>query len=284
MTKPVVTIFNSPELNELGTNLIELYKGFHGDLQQAKKYLNSAIVRRFNSGKLLSDNYERIITECDTQRAFGEKLGLTESMISNDRRAYEALKERGADTAEKMLELLREKNIEAKIFSWERLPKLLNDPDAFREPDRRAKDEKRLEEIEQEAGQIRQRNESASNNNIAKLASETMKEVGELKDHLKKLDPFSYEWRNRKYIDWAKSLGWDFINDEPAENLEFHHTDHKGGSGGEGTKLPDIFGLPTTIKTHKAIEQGAYKPTSTQLASGLIKLHSLFIMTHWNND
>lgn len=279
---PVVTIFQNPKLNELGASLIEQYKGFHGDLNEAKKYLNSAIVRRFTSGKLLSTHHEEILEECGSQRAFGEKIGVTESMLSNDKRAFEALAEQGADTPEKMLNLLKNKGIEAKIFSWERLPKLLNDPDAYREPDRRAKDEKRLEDLEQEAKEIRQRNESANNNHIAKLASDSLKEIGELKDHLKKLDPFSYEWKNRAYIDWAKSLGWDFINDEPAENLEFHHTDMRGGSGKDGTKLPDVFGLPTTISCHKAIEEGKYKPSSTQLASGLIKLMSLFILTHWN--
>lgn len=284
MTEVQVTTFKDQVLNDVGYQLIENYKGYNANRQLAKEYLGKAIVRRYESGKLLSVNHGRIMDECGSQRAFGESIGVTESMLSNDKRAYEALEAEGITDAKQMLEHLKSKNIQSNVYEWERLPKLLNDPDAYREPDRRAKDEKRLEDIYSEAGEIKQRNESASNNNIAKLASDTMKEVGELKDHLKKLDPFSYEWRNRKYIDWAKSLGWDFINDEPAENLEFHHTDMQGGSGGEGTKLPDIFGLPTTIKTHKAIEQGAYKPTSTQLASGLIKLHSLFIMTHWNNE
>ncbi|HSH24900.1 MAG TPA: hypothetical protein VLA13_05105 [Massilibacterium sp.] len=280
-TTAIVTIFESPTLNEVGASLITNYKGFHENQQLAKEYLNKAICRRFMSGKLLSTYHDEIMEECGSQRAFGEKIGLSESIISNDRRAYEALAERGADTPEKMLKLLQEKRIKSNIYEWERLPKFLNEPDAYREPDRRKKDEKRLEDLEKEVTEIRQRNESANNNHIATLASDSIKEIGELKDHLSKLDPFSYQWKNRQFIDWAKSLGWDFINDEPCENLEFHHTDMQGGSGGVGKKLPDVFGLPTSIKTHYAIEQGAYKPRPEQLASGLIKLHALFIMNHW---
>jgi hypothetical protein len=278
----VVIAFQNPLLNQIGGELIENYKTFHGHQSEAKQLLKKAIVRRFLSGKIISTHIDQILEECGSQRAFGEKIGITDAMLSNDKRAYEALASRGVETPEDMLAHLEEKQIKANIYEWERLPKFLEQPDLYRDPDRRARDEKRLEELEQETAQIRQRNESAFNNNIAKLASDSLKQIEETKQHLKKMDPFAYKWTNRKYINWAKGLGWDFINDEPAENLEFHHTDMHGASGVSGAKLPDVFGLPTSIRTHQLIEEGKYQPKPIQIASGLIKLMSLFIMNHYD--
>lgn len=277
-----LTTFSNPTLNRLGEELIINYKGFHSEQNIAKEHLGKAIVRRFLSGKLLFEYHDLIIEEMGSQRKFGEHIGVSESMLSNDKRAYEALLERGVDTPEKMFELLNKKGLKAGIYEWERLPSLLVDPDAFK--DRRAYAEKRLEKLATEVEDIIKSAESANNNHIAELARDTMSRIGETKEHLDKMDPLSYQWESLKYRNWAKSLGWDFIKDEPAENLEFHHTDMMGGSGGSGKKLPDVFGLPVSLPTHRAIESGAYRPTPIQIASGLIKLLTLFIITHWNKD
>lgn len=285
MTKSnaVVIAFKNPLLNDIGGQLIEAYQSFHGHQSEAKKLLKKAIVRRFLAGQIVSTHIDQILEECGTQRAFGEKIGITDAMLSNDKRAYEALAERGITDPESMLVYLAEKQIKSGVYEWERLPKMLNEPESYREPDRRKSDERRLEEMHQESQDIRQRNESSSNNHIAKLASDSIKEIGEIKDHIKKLDPMSYEWSSIQYRNWAKGLGWDFIMDEPAENLEFHHTDAKGASGGLGKKLPDVFGLPVSLNVHRQIEEGKYEPRPMQIASGLIKLMALFILNHYKS-
>lgn len=109
MSNAVVIAFQNPLLNDIGATLIEQYKGFHGDQNEAKKYLRSSIVKRFLSGKIISENIDAILEESGSQRAFGEKLGLTESVISNDKRAYEALAERGVTEPDQMLAYLAEK-------------------------------------------------------------------------------------------------------------------------------------------------------------------------------
>src|SRR5690625_4287426 len=124
-----------------------------------------------------------------SQRKFGEHIGVSESMLSNDKRAYEALLERGVDTPEKMFEVLSKKGLKAGIYEWERLPSLLVDPDAFK--DRRPYAEKRLAKLATEVEDIIKSAESANNNHIAQQASGTRFRNGVTKGHLYNTDPLS---------------------------------------------------------------------------------------------
>lgn len=213
MSNAVVIAFQNPLLNDIGATLIEQYKGFHGDQNEAKKYLRSSIVKRFLSGKIISENIDAILEESGSQRAFGEKLGLTESVISNDKRAYEALAERGVTEPDQMLAYLAEKNISHRVYEWERLPKMLNEPQAYREPDRRKNDEKRLEQLYQEFDEIKSRN--LNDNNITQEAEFIQQEIVEVTKQLLMEDPLNMEWESEHYLDYVRNYGRDILTNEP---------------------------------------------------------------------
>lgn len=279
--KTVITFFENPTLNEIGAEIIDLYRGYQDDVALIKQKMGSAIERRFKVGKFLSENMEAILEECGSQRMFGEKLGYSEATISNDKRAFETLRDQGVTEVDQLVPFLRGKDVPATTYSWERMTKLLNEPQTENQRDQRPRDEKRLEDLSEELRQIRDRNQSGNNNHVAQLADELIEEYQDTKVHLDKMMPETYQWDSPKYRQWARSLGWDFIMDEPCEVTEFHHTDVLGGSGGEGKKLPDVYGLPVSPKLHRQIEEGSYRPTPMQIASGLIKLHSLFILNNF---
>lgn len=283
MNKPVVTYFDSPQLNEVGAQLIENYKSSATHVKKAHEHMSQAVIRRWRSGKLIAENHDKILEECGSQRAFSEKLGITEAMLSNDKRAYLALKDEGANTEQEVLDVFRTKGINDSTRNWEKLPRLLSEPESERQKDNRAKDEKRLQQLYDEVEEIRRRNQNEGGS-ITDKAEEIESYVKDLEQSLNEVDPKQYDWKSRYYLDWVKSLGMDFISMQPAENLDPHHTTHKGSAKGVGQKLPDVFTIPVTRENHNKIERGNLDPSERELADALIRTMALFIITHFKSD
>lgn len=281
--KTLLTTFNDHRLNEIGGDLIDLYRKAADDVQVAHNKLKSAIERRWLAGKCVSENIDIIIDECGSQRAFGERIGITEATISNDKRGYEALKAEGVETLEQLIPFLKQKNIQPNTFSWERMPKLLNEPDAFREKDQRPKDERRLEELYGEIEDIKVRNEGA-NPIVTELAEDTMKYLNDVVNYVSAQDVFKSTWRNRYYLDFVKQIGWDYITGKQAEVLDPHHTLPDGSSRSPKGKVADVFTIPVNRATHTKIEEHTLKPSVEEIQDALIRTMALFITTHMESD
>lgn len=282
MTKPTISYFDNPTLNTVGAELIENYKGSAEHIKNAQTHVNKAIIRRWRSGKLLFDNYDLIIEVCESQRNFSEIIGITESMLSNDLRAYKALLSEGCNTEDDVLQRLYEKGLPTTTKVWERLPKLLNEPESYREPDRREKDEKRLEDLYEELEEIKNRN---LNNNINYTADEIQQEIIEITKETLSQDPLNMEWENEHYLNYIRNYGFDILTKEPLSADEFahpHHVDPYTGNAGGGiaNKLPDCFTIPLKKDNHRDIHDGlvVYRPEDYQRA--LITVLTKYIITH----
>lgn len=282
-SKAIITTFDSDTLNEIGAELIELYKKSKNHLKKAQQHLSSAVERRYLAGKYVAENHEEILEECGSQRKFAEMIGITESMVSNDKRGYLALKEEGAETFEDAQKLMQQKGINGTTKQWEKLPKLLSQPESERQKDNRAKDEKRLQQLYKEAEEIRQRNQT-SGGDIPSKAEEIESYIDDLQKSIKKTDPLSYEWKSQYYRDWVKSLGMDFLTMNPADKVDPHHTTQENWAGNTQEKVPDCFTIPVTRDTHMKIERGNYNPSHKKLSDALIRTLSLFIITHFEEQ
>lgn len=283
--QPVITEFKNNHLNEIGAELISLSKDTNNHLTQAKQHVKSAILNRWNRGRIIAENIEEILDECGTQRKFSERIGLTEAMISNDKRGYLAAKEAGAETEEEFLNLLSQKQIPARTDRWEKLPKLLNDPESrTKTKDQRQKDEKRLEDLHAEIEEIKARNEGA-NPVVAERAEDTLRYSEGVKQHIEAQDIFKSGWRNRDYLDFVKSIGFDYLTMEPCKNPDPHHVLPSGRSQGPHGKVADVFTFPISRPNHDSW-QGKNLTIKEQLevSEALIRTMALFITTNLKSD
>lgn len=278
----VIDFFKSDQLNDVGAKLIDLYRRYTGDMKEAELKLRSAIERRWMAGKFISEYHDKIIEECGTQRAFGEKLGLSEGTISNDKRAYETLKEEGVLELDQLIPFLKSRELSSNVYTWERIGTLLNAPDSLKK-NQRPKDEKRLEDLYSEIEDIKVRNEGA-NPSVAERAGDTLKYLKDVEEHIGIQDIFRSTWRSREYMDFVKSIGWDYITGEQAEYLDPHHTLIDGSSRGPGGKVADVFTIPVNRATHNAIEEDRIKPTKLEIAEALVRTMALFITTNMEGD
>lgn len=278
--KTVITFFENPTLNQIGAEIIDLYRGYQDDVALIKQKMGSAIERRFKVGKYLSENMEVILEECGSQRMFGEKLGYSEATISNDKRAFETLRDQGVTEVDQLVPFLRGKDVPATTYSWERMTKLLNEPQTERQRDQRPRDEKRLESLYDEVEEIRARNES-SNPHLAELASDNLKYIDDVKEYIERQNPYFSGWRSRKYLDFVKSIGFDYITGNQEEFLDPHHTLPNGKSLGKHGKVADVFTIPVSRHTHEQIESGMLVPSKLEIAEALVKTMALFITSHY---
>ena len=276
MSNKLTTIFNefkSDQLNQLAGALITRNKDALAELREAQELLTKALLRHFLNGKDVHENYYLILEECSTQREFANRIGLSESVLSNDLRAYRALEERGVTTPEGFKALLDKKGLTPSVKMWEKLPTLLEDPSSL-ERDNRPKPERDLERTQSELQRIA--NESP-HTEIEAEAKTQLAQLEDLKAHLDKYDPYKYQWDSPAYRKWCRDIGMCMIT-KKACATEFHHTNPKGGSGGEGTKLPDCFGFAINPKLHREVEDGTVTLTTEQITNAIIQTMALFIM------
>lgn len=284
MTDKLTTIFNefkSSELNELAGTLITRNKDALAELREAQELLTKALLRHFLNGKDVHENYYLILEECSTQREFANRIGLSESVLSNDLRAYRALEERGVETPKQFRELLDRKGIQPTVSNWEKLPTLLEDPTQNKR-DTRPKDEKRLEQIYQELDEIKSRNVTDTVNYEAEAMQQ---EIVDVTKEILKQDPRNLEWENDRYLDYIRSYGYDILTGEPLPDdlpAHPHHVDPFTGAagGGTGNKLPDCFTVPLHPDNHRDIHDGKGDYTPEDYQKALITVLTNFIIKH----
>ena len=282
MTNEVITFngFKSSALNSLAATLIQRTKKIPSNIREAQDLVSKALLRRYENGKDVYDHYDQIIEEVGSQREFASRIGITENMLSNDLRAFRHVKEEyGVDTLKGFTDLLDDKGIPLTVKMWEKLPSLLDNPD-LAQKDRLPNDVQKVQNMDSELDEIVQRNEGQGHNAIIEEARQLKQRISDAKQHINKLNPYSYDWESPFYRKFCRELGMCMLTKEPCKT-EFHHTDQFGSSGGEGTKLPDAFGIPINIELHRKIEDGKYHPTEMELATALIETLTIFIMNHY---
>lgn len=284
MTNEVITFngFKSSALNSLAATLIQRNKKIQSNIRQAQDLVSKALLRRYENGKDVYDHYDQIIEEVGSQREFASRIGITENMLSNDLRAFRHVKEEyGVDTLKGFTDLLDDKGIPLTVKMWEKLPSLLDNPDLA--VDKRPKPERKLEDLHSQADEIRSQSEGA-NPAVFEKAQETLKYIEDVTNYLNAQDVYKSGWRSRKYLDFVKSIGWDYITGESSEHLDPHHTLPNGKSLGPHGKVSDVFSIPVKRSTHTQIEQGQRNPSQLEIAEALIRTMALFIITHAKGD
>lgn len=271
-------LFDSEELNQLATDLFELDNQYAMFLQKAEKNIHSAFETRWLFGKKISENYDKIINECKTQKAFAERVKKSEATISNNKRAYENLLEEGCDTFDDVITLLKKKQIRPTISNFEKIGTLLNAPNEDTEPKEQiTKDRKRLEEIMQEVSEILKRSEPANDPDIKADAEDLLQDIEDIKNYLDSFNPKKTKFKSEKYIEFIRAFGMDLITMEPCERCDPHHADPDGGTGGTADTLPDYYAIPVSRTTHSMIHMGIMNPTKEEVLEAQFRVMSAFI-------
>lgn len=257
MSEVVVKLFDTPELNDIGKELIRLDDEYAEHMKEAKDSLFSAFRTRWVYGKIISENIDLILDECGTQKNFANKLGKSEGVVSNNKRGYEYLKEAGCETWDDVIKTLKHKQITPSVSNFEKIGTLLNEPN--RETSKKEqihKDRRRLEQLRGEIEEILQRNEPGTQPDIIRDAFEFIEDVKEITDYLDSFQPERTGWKSEKYLDFVRNYGFDVITGEPTERCDPHHTTPSGGTGPEGEKLPDYYAIPVSRRTHRLMQSG----------------------------
>ncbi len=275
------SIFKSEELNELAEALLELDNQYADFLNRAEKNLNSAFQTRWLYGKYISENYDKIIDECGTQKTFANKIKQSEAVISNNKRAYEFLLKEGCETFDEVKALLRNKEIRPTIRNFEKIGTLLNEPtDKTTQIEQTSKDRRRLEELMDEVGDIVKRNEGGSDVELVSDSLEFLDDIENTIGYLETYDPNKRKFKSEKYLDFVRSYGFDIVTREPCERCDPHHTTPEGGSGSMGDKLPDYFAIPVSRSTHILLERGIIELTKEEILRMHFEVLSTFVYLH----
>lgn len=273
-----VNLFETESLNVLAQDIFTLDNQYQMYLQRAEENIHSAFKTRWLYGKKISENYDTIIEECGTQKEFAKRIRKTEAVVSNNKRAYENLKEYGCKNFEDVIELLDNKQIRPTVTNFEKIGALLNDPDAGTEQKEQIpKDRKRLEQIMAEIQDILKRNEPASFPEIRADAEELLEDTEDIINYLREFDPKHVPFKSEKYLEFVRSFGYDVITMEPTERCHPHHADPDGGTGGTGGKLPDYYAIPVSETTHMLIHGGILNPSVEEILYGQFWVMSAFI-------
>lgn len=281
MTEILPSFFNDATLDDVANRIIELDTQHNLALVRAHNEIQSAFQRRWEIGRLVNENYDTIIAKCKSQKAFAEGFGYSESVISNNLRAYRSLSDIGCTTWPAVLRELEKRQVNPTVQNFERLPALL----AGKMPvkDARPYDERRLEQINEEIETILKRNESANRNEVVILAQDMAERLEQVKSHITKLDPTKYVWKNDKYLEFIRRLGYDCVTGAPCDRPDPHHTLPNGRSS-MGGKVADVWTIPVSRETHEMIESGLINLTPDEIKDALLQCMALFIMNTLPNQ
>lgn len=259
--KVQLNFFDDSELNQVALDVIEYGSLSREAARRAMKEAHDAFKYRWLSGKAIYENIDIIKEVCHTQEEFAKIIGETPSVISNNKRAYANLLDAGADTWEKVVDLLESKKINPVVSNFEKIGTLLASPARETTGKQQVdKDLKRLEAIAEEANEILTRMEPAAKPQELEMAFDVVDSIEEIQGFLERFDPEKSKWKSEKYLEFIRSFGWDMVKDEPCERCDPHHTLPSGGSGGYGEKLADFWTIPVSRETHLEIEAGLLVP------------------------
>jgi hypothetical protein len=281
MTEILPSFFNDAALDDVANRIIELDTQHNLALVRAHNEIQSAFQRRWEIGRLVNENYDIIIAKCKSQKAFAEGFGYSESVISNNLRAYRSLSDIGCTTWPAVLRELEKRQINATVQNFERLPALIAGD--IKPKDTRQYDERRLEQLHEEVETILRRSETSNRNEIAVVAEELSDRIEQAKGHITKLDPTKYVWKNEKYLEFVRRLGYDCVTGAPCDRPDPHHTLPNGVSA-TGGKVADVWTIPVSRETHDMIETGLLVLSPDEIKDELLKVMALFIMNHLPNQ
>jgi hypothetical protein len=281
MTEILPSFFNDAALDDVANRIIELDTQHNLALVRAHNEIQSAFQRRWEIGRLVNENYDIIIAKCKTQKAFAEGFGYSESVISNNLRAYRSLSDIGCKTWSDVLRELEKRNISPTVKSFESLPSLIAGD--TKPKDTRQYDERRLEQLHEEVETILRRSETSNRNEIAVVAEDLSNRIEQAKGHITKLDPTKYVWKNEKYLEFVRRLGYDCVTGAPCDRPDPHHTLPNGVSA-TGGKVADVWTIPVSRETHDMIETGLLVLSPDEIKDELLKVMALFIMNHLPNQ
>lgn len=276
-------VFKTDKLNEIGQLIIEQDNKYQSLLNMAERNITSAFETRWEQGKLIYENLDYIKAECGSQKNFAESINKSESIISNNKRAYETLLEDyGCETWDEVVGLLKEKNILMNSRNFEKIGTLLNEPEKdTTQKEQIDKDRRRLEQLHAEAQEILKRIEPANKPELYDDAFELKEDLENIQEYIDSLDLERFNFKSEKYLDFVRNFGIDLITMEPCERCDPHHTNPRGGSGSMGSKLPDFFTIPVSRKTHLLIEGGFLVPSEKEILNALFTTVATFIAVNF---
>lgn len=270
-------------LDELKQKIISLNIEYNDSISQVRKNLNLAMRTRWEYGKIVYENMDYIMSTCGSQKHFAELVGDSEGVVSNNKRGYKYLLDEGCETWDDVLRLLKQKQIKPTVYNFERLGKLLNEPNAETpRTEQLDKDRKRLEQLRGEIEEILQRNEPGTKPELVEDAFEFLEDIDEISRYLDSFDPARTGWRSETYLNFVRNFGFDVVTGEPIERADPHHTDEYGGSGSTGDKLPDYYVIPVSRKTHTLLESGNLELSPREILQAQFKTLTAFLTLNLN--
>lgn len=287
--------FDDDRLNKLANDLINM----EASIQKANIKIEELNIARFKNalmyGKRIAEEGDYIKDKVGSEAAFAQTVGLTAPELSNRKRAFAALKDHfKTEDVDDMVKFLKQKHLPTSIRKMHMLPKYLNETNQTDSKlpytDKQSADERRLQEINEEAGSIAERRLGSQLKNVDEATVERIKSmqktIEDLQERISENDYLRRNWTSKVYRDFVKSLGIDMItgNTYDPEALEIHHTYPDGSSGGQGTKPNDLFGIPVHPDTHDEIEAGMINPDPIQIMESLVRCMGSFIVAHVEGD
>ena len=295
VTEGVTKFFDDDRLNKLANDLINM----EASIQKANIKIEELNIARFKNalmyGKRIAEEGDYIKEKVGSEAAFAQTIGLTAPELSNRKRAFAALKDHfKTEDVDDLVKFLKQKHLPTSIRKMHMLPKYLNESNQtdsnLSYKDKQNADERRLQDINEEAGSIAERRLGSQLKNVDEATVERIqsmqKTIEDLQERISENDYLRRKWTSKVYKDFIKSIGIDMItgNTYDPEALEIHHTYPDGSSGGQGTKPNDLFGIPVHPDTHDEIEAGMLNPDPVQIMEALLRCMGSFIVAHVESD
>lgn len=256
------------ELSEEGKEIVQTIRNYQKEvsrkLGRVQSIQEDAFTSMFDYGKYLSDNELRIKEEFKTFGNLAKETGVHQSKLSRCKASYEDFSSHGITTAEQAINHLKELEVPATAKLLEsNINRVLEAPRSEHEQraDRKRGSAKRnIDELKRavvRTQEIIENNEPDSE--IVNKARETMVYLEESVEYLASLDIYESSYNNPNYRELVRGLKKDMLTGDPIKSLDevhFHHCDIVNwGTGGQGMKVPDMFGIPISGKTHKKLHE-----------------------------
>lgn len=278
-SKERVNFFEDEGLNALVFTLNRLDENLVSFRQTAKQAMYNAFKTRWEYGKLIHTNYDKIIEVCGSQRNFADQIGKSEAVISNNKRGFEYLLKEGCSTWEEVIALLEAKQIEPIVTNFEKIGTLINNPTKdTTQKEQLDKDQLRLEQLRSEAEEILKRAEPMNKPGLVKDAFDVVEDIESIQKYISSFNPYHVKWESEKYLNHVRNYGQCLITGIPAQILDAHHTTPSGGAGPMGGKLADVFAIPVLREVHMGIEEGKINPSPEEILEAQFKCLASFIM------
>ncbi|MFP8488731.1 hypothetical protein ACKGJO_06475 [Gracilimonas sp. Q87] len=276
--------FDNEEVNELTEFILEYNHDYKNHMNKVEKHMWGAFESKWSLGEQLWIYENIILDEFEYWKDYAEAIDVHPTLLSRAKNGYEHLRDRGAETWEDVEDLLKQKSIRPTVKNFERIGGLLDAPEETESfEDYTERDQRRLEELYAEAEDILTRNENPNRNepvaDIVTDAEHLSEYLEEIKDKVKRQNPYHIEWRSGTYLDFIRGFGRDLITGEPCERCEAHHTDPNNQTGNYGTKVADWATIPVSQGTHHKITNGEIVPTPEQILKAQTKCLATFLMT-----